>query len=66
MEGLFKFEVVNLNGILISYTYSIENLNEFKDDYRRFIFNFIIRKKLSININEFNYNYYNINKIFLI
>lgn len=64
LENSFKIELFDLHySKLINYTYNIEKLNSFKDDYRKIIFNMIIRKKLNVNINNFNYQHYKLNKI---
>lgn len=57
-------EEVDYNYIkILNNKYNINNIKNFEKDYKSFIFRKYIRQNIDIKMNEFNFSYYNLNKI---
>lgn len=66
LTDTFKIEINKYTPLeinLITYTYKIEDLKNFQNDYRNTIFKMYLQKELGINIKDFNFKYYGLNKI---
>ncbi len=68
LKDCFKLEISDIKDLfsvkLVSYTYKMNEIDLFENDYRKIIFKMFLMNDLNIKIEDFDMHNFNINKIY--